>query len=126
MKRGPPEASPVHSPAAPSNKIVYNKRGNAFADLAASSDDEEVGSPVHSPAAVGRYRANKKPASWTSLVTEPVSNPKPRVVAAAPLAPLPPLAFKPRKATDKEDKKKLWGDTDSEDDEEFLKRGGLE
>lgn len=126
LRRGPPEASPVHSPAAPSNKIVYNKRGNAFADLA-SSDDEEVGSPVHSPAAVGRYRATKKkPASWASLVTEPVSNPKPRVVAAAPLAPLPPLAFKPRKATDKEDKKKLWGDTDSEDDEEFLKRGGLE
>ena len=119
LRRGPPEASPVHSPAAPSNKIVYNKRGNAFADLA-SSDDEEVGSPVHSPAAVGRYRVTKKPASWASLVTEPV------VVAAAPLAPLPPLAFKPRKATDKEDKKKLWGDTDSEDDEEFLKRGGLE
>jgi hypothetical protein len=55
------------------------------------------------------------------------------VVAPAPLAPLPPLAFKPRKATattasavPKEDKKKLWGDTDSEDDEEFLNRGGLE
>lgn len=118
LRRGPPEASPVHSPAAPSNKIVYNKRGNAFADLA-SSDDEEVGSPVHSPAAVGRYRVTKKPASWASLVTEPV-------VVAAAAAPLPPLAFKPRKATDKEDKKKLWGDTDSEDDEEFLNRGGLE
>ena len=92
----------------------------------ASSDDEEVGSPVHSPAAVGRYRVTKKPASWASLVTEPV------VVAAAPLAPLPPLAFKPRKvasgasAVPKEDKKKLWADTDSEDDEEFLNRGGLE
>jgi len=135
LRRGPPEASPVHSPAAPSNKIVYNKRGNAFADLASSDDECSPGSPVHSPDAVGRYRATK-PASWASLVTEPVvvapvSNPKPRVVAAAaPLAPLPPLAFKPRKATDsavpKEDKKKLWGDTDSEDDEEFLQRGGLE
>jgi hypothetical protein len=135
LRRGPPEASPVHSPAAPSNKIVYNKRGNAFADLASSDDEGLRGSPVHSPAAVGRYRATKNPASWASLDTAPVvvaaaaapvSNPKPRVVAAAPLAPLPPLAFKPRKATDKEDKKKLWGDTDSEDDEEFLKRGGLE
>jgi hypothetical protein len=138
LKRGPPEASPVHSPAVPSNKIVYNKRSNAFADLA-SSDEEgsPPGSPVYSPDAVGRYRATK-PASWASLVVAPVvvapvSKPKPRVVAAAaaaaaPLAPLPlpPLAFKPRKATDKEDKKKLWGDTDSEDDEEFLKRGGLE
>ena len=135
LRRGPPEASPVHSPAAPSNKIIYNKRGNAFADLASSSSsgEEEVLSPVHSPDAVGRYRATK-PASWASLehahhahvVVAPVSKFPPRVVVAAPLAPLPPLAFKPRKATDKDDKKKLWGDTDSEDDEEFLKRGGLE
>jgi hypothetical protein len=136
LRRGPPEASPVHSPAAPSNKVVYNKRGNVFADLVSSSDE---GSPVHSPAAVGRYRATK-PASWKSLDTEPVvvaaaaavapvSKFPPRVVVAtvAPLAPLPPLAFKPRKVPastiPKEDKKKLWGDTDSEDDEEFLKRG---
>lgn len=146
LRRGPPEASPVHSPAAPSNKIVYNKRGNAFADLA-SSDEEgsPPGSPVYSPDAVGRYRATKKPASWShapvvvAAAAVPVSKFPPRVVAAAaPLAPLPPLAFKPRKATTatattesavpkpKQDKKKLWGDTDSEDDEEFLKRGGLE
>ena len=139
LRRGPPEASPVHSPAAPSNKIVYNKRGNAFADLASSSSgEEEVGSPVYSPAAVGRYRATK-PASWASLTepvvvvaaaVAPVSKFPPRVVATASLAPLPPIAFKPRKATDsavhKEDKKKLWGDSDSEDDEEFLNRGGLE
>lgn len=140
LRRGPPEASPVHSPAAPSNKIVYNKRGNAFADLASSSDEEVLspGSPVHSPAAVGRYRATK-PASWASLApvvvvaaVAPVSKFPPRVVVAASLAPLPPLAFKPRKvasgasAVPKEDKKKLWGDTDSEDDEDFLNRGGLE
>ena len=127
LRRGPPEASPVHSPAAPSNKIVYNKRGNAFADLASSSDEEVLspGSPVHSPDAVGRYRATK-PSSWASLEHAPVSKFPPRVVVAAPLAPLPPLTFKPRKAINKEDKKKLWGDTDSEDDEEFLKRGGLE
>ena len=130
LRRGPPEASPVHSPAAPSNKIIYNKRGNAFADLASSSSsgEEEVLSPVHSPDAVGRYRATK-PSSWASLEHAPVSKFPPRVVVAAPLAPLPPLAFKPRKvasgasAVPKEDKKKLWADTDSEDDEEFLKRG---
>ena len=127
LRRGPPEASPVHSPAAPSNKVIYNKRGNAFADLASSSSsgEEEVLSPVHSPDAVGRYRATK-PSSWASLEHAPVSKFPPRVVVAAPLAPLPPLTFKPRKAINKEDKKKLWGDTDSEDDEEFLKRGGLE
>jgi len=124
LKRGPPdaasaaEASPVHSPAAtaaaPSNKIVYNKRGNAFADLASSDDELSHHSPAASPAAVGRYRPTK-PLSWPS--------------APSPL--LPPLEFKPRKtassasasAVPKKDKKKLWGDSDSEDDEEFLKRG---
>ena len=138
LKRGPPEASPVHSPAAPSNKVIYNKRGNPFADLASSSDDEvEHLSPIHSPAAVGRYRATK-PSSWASLLAPVVvaaapavvHKPKPRVIAPPRLEPLlPPPAFKPRKvasgasAVPKEDKKKLWGDTDSEDDEEFLKRG---
>jgi hypothetical protein len=144
LKRGPPEASPVHSPAAPSNKVVYNKRGNAFADLASSSssdDEKESSSPIHSPAAVGRYRAttNRHPVSWASLVAPvvapvaPVLKPKPRVIAPPRLEPLlPPLAFKPRKvvasaggasAVPKDDKKRLWGDSDSEDDEEFLKRG---
>ena len=144
LKRGPPEASPVHSPAAaPSNKVVYNKRGNAFADLASSSDDDEVEhlSPIHSPDAVGRYRPTK-PLSWPSLapVVSAVSaeaavvlKPKPRVIAPPRLEPLlPPPAFKPRKVASAgasavpKDKKKLWGDTDSEDDEEFLNRGGLE
>lgn len=145
LKRGPPEASPVHSPAAPSNKVVYNKRGNAFADLASSTDDEENEhlSPIHSPASVGRYRATK-PSSWASLLAPPapaplvvaaaaapVLKPKPRLIAPPrrlePL--LPPLAFKPRKAASgasavpKVNKERLWGDTDSEDDEEFLKRG---
>jgi hypothetical protein len=149
LKRGPPEASPVHSPAAPSNKVIYNKRGNAFADLASSSDDEENEhlSPIHSPASVGRYRATKPSSwgsSWASLVAPApvvvavehvvVLKPKPRVIAPNRLEPLLPLAFKPRKvasgaaasAVPKVDKEKLWGDTDSEDDEEFLKRGLLQ
>ena len=50
----------------------------------------------------------------------------PTTVSAGPL--LPPISFKPKPvfASDLEKKqqvKKLWGDTDSEDDEEFLKRG---
>lgn len=42
---------------------------------------------------------------------------------------LPPISFRPKPTTvseaekNKQVKKKLWGDTDSEDDEEFLKRG---
>ena len=122
--------------------------------MASSSEDEENEhlSPIHSPASVGRYRATNKPLSWGSsgaslvapapvvvapvvVAVEPVVvlKPKPRVIAPPRLEPLlPPLAFKPRKvasgasAVPKEDKKKLWGDTDSEDDEEFLNRGGVE
>ena len=49
----------------------------------------------------------------------------PTAISTAPL--LPPISFKPKpvSASDLEKKKqvkKLWGDTDSEDDEEFLKR----
>ena len=48
---------------------------------------------------------------------------------SAPLPPLPPIVFKakstakPAAPTDSKQVKKLWGDTDSEDDEEFLQRG---
>ena len=57
----------------------------------------------------------------------------PTALSAAPLPLLPPITFKPKpvsaSASDLEKKKqvkKLWGDTDSEDDEEFLKRGFAE
>ena len=53
----------------------------------------------------------------------------PTAISAPPL-PLCPIVFKPRIAPagasgveKKQQVKKLWGDTDSEDDEEFLKRG---
>jgi hypothetical protein len=53
------------------------------------------------------------------------------VVPIAALPPLlPPMSFKPKPVSNssadlekKQQVKKLWGDTDSEDDEEFLKRG---
>ena len=50
----------------------------------------------------------------------------PTAISSGPL--LPPISFKPKpvSASDLEKKqqvKKMWGDTDSEDDEEFLKRG---
>lgn len=50
------------------------------------------------------------------------------ISTALPL--LPPISFKPKPVSDsasdlekKKQTKKLWGDTDSEDDEEFMKRG---
>ena len=115
MRRGPPEAaqaSPVHSPA-PKRK----RSNNPFAVLDSSSSDSDYYSPVaaaaasspdSSPEGVGRYR-QKSGASWTS--SQPVA---PRLAPrVAPLAPLPPLF--------KSSAKPNWGDTDSEDDEEFLK-----
>ena len=135
LRRGPPEASPVHSPA------PKKRSNNPFAALASSSDSEDSDyySPVavaSSPDGVGRCRRQKSSASWISVVTaSPVHEaaavkfpprvaPRlaplaPRVAPrVAPLAPLaPPLVFK-------SNAKPNWGDTDSEDDEEFLKKGG--
>ena len=112
LRRGPPEAaqaSPVHSPA-PKRK----RSNNPFAVLESSSDsDSDYYSPVaaaaasppeSSPEGVGRCR-QKSGASWAS--SQPVA---PRVAPLAPLAPLFKSSAKPN-----------WGDTDSEDDEEFLK-----
>ena len=133
LRRGPPEAaeaSPVHSPA-PKQKVAYNKRSNPFADLASSSDSEvsDYYSPVavaSSPDGVGRCRKSSG-ASWTSVVTaSPVHLPRFAPRQLAPLALAAPLAapvFKARENAKPRDKKKLWGDSDSEDDEEFLKRG---
>ena len=130
LRRGPPEASPVHSPA-PKKK----RSNNPFADLAPSSSDSENSdyySPVavaSSPDGVGRCRRQKSGASWKSVVTaSPVHEATAAVkfpprLAPLPLAALAPPVFKARENAKPRDKKKLWGDSDSEDDEEFLKRG---
>ena len=131
LRRGPPEASPVHSPA-PKHKQNYNKRSNPFAALASSSDSEnsDYYSPVavaSSPEGVGRCRKSSGASSWASVVTaSPLHLPRfaPRQLPPLALAaPLPPPVFKARENAKPRDKKKLWGDSDSEDDEEFLKRG---
>jgi len=153
LRRGPPEASeaseasPVHSPAIVYNKKkknVYNKKNNAFGALAADSDsDSSADSPSPSPVAIRRRAsspAKVKKNTWASVASMADPNPPRRLVPLlplarpsrllAPLAPLAPLrplppVFKARsKETQGEiQKKKLWGDSDSEDDEEFLRRG---
>ena len=48
----------------------------------------------------------------------------PTAISAGPI--LPPISFKPKPvstSSDQQVKKRFWGDTDSEDDEEFMKRG---
>ncbi len=116
LRRGPSEAaqaSPVHSPA-PKRK----RSNNPFAALESSSDSDyyspvaaaAASPPESSPEGVGRCR-QKSGASWAS--SQPVA---PRLAPVAPrVAPLAPL-FKSKA-------KPNWGDTDSEDDEEFLMKG---
>ena len=121
LRRGPPEAaqaSPVHSPA-PKRK----RSNNPFAALESSSSSESdyyspvaaaaASPPESSPEGVGRCR-QKSGASWAS--SQPIA---PRLAPVAPrVAPLAPLAplFKSKA-------KPNWGDTDSEEDEEFLMKG---
>ena len=141
MRRGPAEASPVHSPEKPRRP----RSNNPFALLEPSSSDSESDyyspvtkqppsqqSPDSSPKNVGRYRGIEDVKEWPVLppaaAHKPSSKPKivPRVaLGGGPVLPLvPPPVFKSNsKSNSKSDKKKNWGDTDSEDDEEFLKRG---
>ena len=135
-------ASPVHSPA-----VKYNRKNNPFGVLDNNVDsdvDSDVGGP---PPPVVQKLPSSSSSSWASIAAASKSTvvvaPKqpqpqqqrarsrfsivvPTAISAGPL--LPPISFKPKpvSASDLEKKqqvKKLWGDTDSEDDGEFLKRG---
>jgi hypothetical protein len=135
LRRGPAEASPVHSPEKPRRP----RSNNPFSALESSSDSESDHyspvakqpphrSPDSSPQSVGRYRGVSDVKAWPSLPPAAAAH-KPtlaRVVAKGggqPVLPLqPPVIFK-TKSNSNPKKNKLWGDTDSEDDEEFLKRG---
>jgi hypothetical protein len=89
-------------------------------------------SPDSSPKNVGRYRGIEDVKEWPVLPPAAAAHKpsKPKLVTrvalgGGPVLPLvPPPVFKSKsKSNSKSDKKKNWGDTDSEDDEEFLKRG---
>lgn len=139
-------ASPVHSPA-----VKYNRKNNPFGVLDNNVDsdvDSDVGGPPtvvqkqeKLPSSSSSSWASIAAASKSTVVAAPKAAPKqsqqqrarsrfsivvPTAISAGPL--LPPISFKPKpvSASDIEKKqqvKKLWGDTDSEDDGEFLKRG---
>ena len=138
------EASPVHSPSP--IKVKYNKKNNPFGALD-NNVDSDVDNDVRTLPPVVQKLPSSSSSSWASIAAASKST-----VVAAPKQPqqqqrarsrfsivvptaissalplLPPISFKPKPvaASDLEKKqqvKKLWGDTDSEDDEEFLKRG---
>lgn len=133
-------------------KIQYNKNNNTFGDLVNNSDsdsgsDNEFPQIVPSAAVMKNTEKKQASSSWASIAAgnkvattsqHSVQNQQqqrarsrfsiviPTAAAAAPL--LPPIAFKPKPVTSSEAEKKkqvkkMWGDTDSEDDEEFLSRG---
>jgi len=144
------EASPVHSPlTSPSpkklTKVKYNKKNNPFGDLDdENSDSDSERKEMHLPIIPKQDKERKNPtpsSSWASIAAgksavsgKPQQQRErsrfsilvPTAISTGPL--LPPISFKPKPVSTsevekKKQTKKLWGDTDSEDDEEFLKRG---
>jgi hypothetical protein len=150
------EASPVHSPPVSPIKLKYNKKSNPFGALANnvdSGDDSDHETSLPPVQKKENVSSSSSSSSWASVAAggkstvvaaskqqQPQQRARsrfsivvPTAISAAPLPLLPPITFKPKpvsaSASDLEKKKqvkKLWGDTDSEDDEEFLKRGLVE
>ena len=149
----PTEASPVHSPIAPPSpkkwtRVKYNRKNNPFGvlDNNVDSDADDIDAlPVIQKQ---DKTSSSSSSSWASIaagskstVAAPKQQPQQRTrsrfsiviptaisVAGATLPLLPPISFKPKpmpasEIEKKQQVKKLWGDTDSEDDAEFLKRG---
>jgi hypothetical protein len=146
-----PVHSPSPSPSP--IKLKYNKNSNRFGalvnnvDSGDDSDHETSLPPVQKQKKPASSSSSSSSSSWASIAAgskstvvaaskQPLAQQRARsrfsivVPTAAPLALLPPPSFKPKpvsvSTSDLEKKKqvkKLWGDTDSEDDEEFLKRG---
>jgi len=142
-------ASPVHSPSP--IKVKYNKKNNPFGAL--DDNDDNSGDDIYTSLPVIQKQekptssSSSSSSSWASIAAskqqhvvaskqlQPQQRTRscfsivvPTAISTAPLPLLPPMSFKPKpvSASDLEKKKqvkKLWGDTDSEDDEEFLKRG---
>ena len=146
------EASPVHSPPVAPIKVKYNKKNNPFGALNDDSGDDSDHETSLPPVIQKKEKptsSSSSSSSWASIAAgsksivavskEPQQTQRarsrfsivvPTAISAAPLPLLPPISFKPKpvsaSASDLEKEKqvkKLWGDTDSEDDEEFIKRG---
>lgn len=144
------EASPVHSPLKVKYNKKNNPFGlldNNDNDSDVESDHEEEKkvplpkkqeNPSSSSSSWASIAAGRKSTVVPVIAASKQSQPQqpqrarsrfsiivPTAISTAPPL-LPPISFKPKpvSASDLEKKKqvKLWGDTDSEDDEEFLKR----
>ena len=90
---------------------------SSWASIAAGSKSAVVAQPV----AESKQQLQQRARSRFSIVI-------PTAISTTTLPLLPPISFKPKQVSTsdlekKQQVKKMWGDTDSEDDEEFLKRG---
>jgi hypothetical protein len=90
---------------------------SSWASIAAGSKSAVVAQPV----AESKQQTQQRARSRFSIVI-------PTAISTTTLPLLPPISFKPKQVSTsdlekKKQVKKMWGDTDSEDDEEFLKRG---
>jgi hypothetical protein len=134
-------------------RVKYNKRNNPFGALQnyqVDSEDEEPkqqqkqqkpqqlppisASSLSSWASVAATTKTTATTVTTTSIKQQQQRSRSRFSIVVPTAisapPLPPIAFKAKPTTksaapttDSKQVKKLWGDTDSEDDEEFLQRG---
>jgi hypothetical protein len=145
------EASPVHSPVKvkynkknnPFGVLDNNDNDSDREEVPLPKKQEKRENPSSSSSSWASIAAGRKPTVVAAVATKQQPQPQQQqrsrsrlsivvptaISSAAPPAPplLPPMSFKPKpiSASDLEKKKqvkKLWGDTDSEDDEEFLKR----
>jgi hypothetical protein len=133
-------------------KVKYNKKNNPFGVLDNNVDSgDDSGDEMPMPIIQKQTQeSSSSSTSWASIAagSKPIkstvvaaSQPQqrgrsrfsiviPTAISVAPLPLLPPISFKPKPVSapaleleKKQQVKKMWGDTDSEDDEEFLKRG---
>jgi hypothetical protein len=147
-----PVHSPLAQPSPKKmTEVKYNKKNNPFGSL--DSDDEmplpvvEKQEKTSSWASIAAGSKSSVVAAGSKQSQSQSQQPKqpqsqqlqrarsrfsivvPTSISGAPLPLLPPISFKPKPVSNssdlekKQQVKKLWGDTDSEDDEEFLKRG---
>ena len=146
-----PVHSPLAQPSPKKwTKVKYNKKNNPFGSLDSDVDsDHEMPLPVvpSSSSSSSSSWASIAAGSKSTVVAagskqsqsqsqqQPQQRARSRFSIVVPsaisgaLPPLlPPISFKPKPVSaseleKKQQVKKLWGDTDSEDDEEFLERG---
>ena len=146
-----PVHSPLAQPSPKKwTKVKYNKKNNPFGSLDSDVDsDHEMPRPVvpSSSSSSSSSWASIAAGSKSTVVAagskqsqsqsqqQPQQRARSRFSIVVPsaisgaLPPLlPPISFKPKPVSaseleKKQQVKKLWGDTDSEDDEEFLERG---